>query len=143
MLTSLTIRCRGAQAAIIVCALLTAQVVGALTAHAATGYNQSNLVSDIPGMGAITDSRLVNPWGIAATMTSPLVIANAGSGHTSAYTAAPQSLPIDVVVPPAGGAARSSPTGINFNPGSGFVVSQAGHSGPAFLIFVGEDGGVA
>src|SRR5438552_8445419 len=108
MLTSLTIRRRGAQAAIVLLALLTVQVVRAPLAHAATGYNQTNLVSDIPGMAAITDSRLINPWGIATTSTSPLVVANAGSGHTSAYTAAPQNLPIDVVVAPAGGAAKYS-----------------------------------
>ena len=31
----------------------------------ADGFSQSNLVSDMPGLATITDSSLVNPWGVS------------------------------------------------------------------------------
>lgn len=34
-----------------------------------SGYQQTNLVSDIGGVAQITDSNLVNPWGIAFSST--------------------------------------------------------------------------
>jgi len=40
-------------------------------AMAQNAYVQSNLVSDIPGLALVTDTNLINPWGIAASATSP------------------------------------------------------------------------
>ena len=37
-------------------------------------YTQTNLVSDIPGLAALTDARMVNAWGIANGPTSPFWI---------------------------------------------------------------------
>jgi hypothetical protein len=34
-------------------------------------FDQTNLVSDQPGVALITDPNLVNPWGISMTATSP------------------------------------------------------------------------
>jgi len=34
-------------------------------------FDQTNLVSDQPGVALITDPDLVNPWGISMTATSP------------------------------------------------------------------------
>ena len=31
----------------------------------ADGFSQTNLVSDMPGLAMITDSSLVNPWGVS------------------------------------------------------------------------------
>ena len=31
----------------------------------ADGFSQTNLVSDMPGLATITDSSLVNPWGVS------------------------------------------------------------------------------
>src|SRR5438874_7758796 len=42
-------------------------------------YRQTNLVSDIPGFGAIQDPFLVNPWGVTATASSPFWVANNGT----------------------------------------------------------------
>ena len=36
-------------------------------------YKQTNLVSDIPGMAATTDTKLVNAWGISRSSGTPLV----------------------------------------------------------------------
>src|SRR5205807_4663123 len=44
-----------------------------------SAYRQRNLVSDIPGFGAIQDPFLVNPWGVRLTATSPFSMANNGT----------------------------------------------------------------
>ncbi len=92
--------------------------------HGANVYSQANLVSDINGVARITDHNLVNPWGMAASPTSPLWIADNGADVSTLYTGGvhgsiPQILPLVVHIP--GGA----PTGIVFNPTDGFVVHTA------------------
>ncbi len=44
---------------------------GGLSAATAADYIQTNLVSNIPGLAAITDPLLVNPWGVSRSPTSP------------------------------------------------------------------------
>src|ERR1035437_8878653 len=43
----------------------------AVPAFAQHHYQQTNLVSDVPGMAAATDASLVNPWGLSRSATSP------------------------------------------------------------------------
>ena len=48
--------------------------VGALCAavgQAEAGYVQTDLVSDIEGLGVITDPELVNPWGVSHILQAP------------------------------------------------------------------------
>jgi hypothetical protein len=55
----------------------TAIAVGALyllTGRAQADFVQTNLVSDIPSLAAITDPSLVNPWGSSRSPTSPFWI---------------------------------------------------------------------
>jgi hypothetical protein len=49
-------------------------------------YQQTNLISDIPGVARITDPNLVNPWGQAASATSPLWVADNGSNVSTLYS---------------------------------------------------------
>src|SRR5262249_23267380 len=42
-------------------------------------YVQTNLVSSVPGLAALTDSDLVNSWGIAHSPTSPWWVADNGT----------------------------------------------------------------
>src|SRR6266550_2080300 len=49
------------------------------------GYRQTNLVSDIPGIAQLTDPNLVNPWGLAAGPTTPLWVADNGTGLATLY----------------------------------------------------------
>jgi uncharacterized protein (TIGR03118 family) len=107
--------------------------------HGANVYSQANLVSDINGVARITDPNLVNPWGMAASPTSPLWIADNGADVSTLYAGGvhgsiPQILPLVVHIP--GGA----PTGIVFNPTNGFVVHNGNASGPATFIFDSENG---
>src|SRR5712675_2037405 len=50
------------------------------------GYVQVNLVSDIPGLATITDSSLVNPWGVSRTATSPFWISDQGTNLTNLWS---------------------------------------------------------
>ncbi len=114
----------------------------------ANRYTVHNLVSDIAGTADQTDPKLVNPWGIAVSATSPFWIADNHSGFSTVYDGAGQVIPaanlLVVKVPPApgsappdsGGAPAGSPTGIIFNDTAGFKVSGQ----PAAFLFVSEDG---
>ena len=102
-------------------------------------FQQRNLVSDIGGVARITDRNIVNPWGLAAGPTTPLWVADNGTDVSTLYSGAvngsiPTIVPLVVSIP--GGA----PTGIVFNPTSGFVVRNGPASAPAAFIFDSEAG---
>ena len=99
-------------------------------------YQQTNLVSDVPGLAAVTDANLVNPWGLTASATSPWWVADNGTGVSTLYNGAGQKLGLTVTIPtPLGGTPPSTPTGIVFNGSSDF--------GAARFIFVTEDGTIS
>jgi uncharacterized protein (TIGR03118 family) len=105
-------------------------------------YQQTNLISDIPGVARITDPHLVNPWGQAASPTSPLWVADNGADVSTLYTGGmnrsiPQIAPLTVSIP--GGA----PTGVVFNSDTNtndFVVHTALGKASANFIFDSEAG---
>ncbi len=89
--------------------------------HADT-FNQINLVSNEPGLAAVTDPNLINPWGLSNSATSPFWVANQGSGVATLYNGAGAITPIVVSIP--AGGPPSGPTGTVFNAGptGGFLV---------------------
>ena len=102
-------------------------------------YRQTNLISDIAGVARITDPNLVNPWGQAASATSPLWVADNGADVSTLYRGGvngtiPAIVPLVVNIP--GGA----PTGVVFNPTSDFVVHTAAGRAAANFIFDSEAG---
>jgi uncharacterized protein (TIGR03118 family) len=108
-------------------------------AHGHHAFQQRNLVSDIAGVARITDRNLVNPWGLTAGPTTPLWVADNGTDVSTLYRGAvngsiPATVPLVVGIP--GGA----PTGVVFNPTSGFVVRNGPASAPANFIFDSEAG---
>ena len=110
-----------------------------------TGYEQTNLVSDIPGVAKRVDSNLVNCWGIVASPNNTIWIANNGTGTSTLYNTAgmkvPQGNPLVVAIPGSKTSTEGgNPTGIVFNGTGSFVVSENNVSGSAFFIFVNEDG---
>jgi uncharacterized protein (TIGR03118 family) len=132
-------RAVGLAAAGLLAALLAAAPVAAAHATAANAYRQTNLVSDIAGVARLTDPNLVNPWGMAAGPTTPVWVADNGTGVATIYPGAAGGTPISIaplVVHIPGGA----PTGQVYNPTSGFVVSSGGSSGPALFLFASETG---
>lgn len=116
-----------------------APVASAAASQPGNSYHQTNLVSDLPGMAQLTDPDLVNPWGLAASPTSPVWVANNGTSKATLYRGFVDGSPIakvPLVVSIPGGA----PTGQVFNPTPGFVVHSGTASGPAAFIFDSEAG---
>ncbi len=116
----------------------------ALASNAWAAYAATNLVSDIPGSARRTDRNLVNPWGIAVGSSGTIWVANNGTGTSTLYDAngVPQSLVVSIPAS-ATNTDGANPTGIVFNSGTGFIVTENGVSGPAIFIFVGEDGSIS
>src|SRR5262249_30986610 len=111
--------------------LATALIAGLPQLAYAQFYQQRNLVSH----GAVhadhsTDSDLINPWGLAASATSPWWIADNGTNKSTIYngnTGVKAGLVVSV---------PGLPTGIVSYSGTAFLVGAS----PARFIFAGEDG---
>lgn len=82
-------------------------------------YVQVNLVSNGYVSAKITDSNMVNPWGIAASPTSPIWISNQGTSTSTLYTINNiengVGSPFVVAIPTTGTPGPQGPTGIVFN----------------------------
>jgi uncharacterized protein (TIGR03118 family) len=114
-----------------------------LTVSAATAFSQTNLVSDGTVMAAVTDSHLVNPWGLALAPTGPMWVANNHTQTSTLYdgTGTKQSLVVAIPPPSAGPA---DPTGTVFNSSSDFAISKNGGApSPSLFIFSGEGGAIS
>jgi uncharacterized protein (TIGR03118 family) len=100
-------------------------------------YVQVNLVSNSPTVAAAltTDPNLINPWGIAASPTSPIWVADQGSGKSTIYSGSGVPAPLVVNVPSTS-APPVGPTGIVFNSSTDFLVNGT----PASFIFTTLDG---
>jgi uncharacterized protein (TIGR03118 family) len=100
-------------------------------------YQQTNLVSDLPGLALHTDSNLVNPWGLAASPNgSPWWVADNGTGVSTLYLGSGAKVALTVTIPPPpGGTPPSTPTGIVFNGSSDFAGAR--------FIFVSEEGTIS
>ena len=105
-------------------------------------YKQTNLVSDIPGMAAVTDPHLVNPWGLSRSSGSPWWASDNGTGLATLYTGTGTPVPLVVTIP--SGDMNSSPTGTPtgqvFNGTNDFQLTPGN---PARFIFVTEDGTIS
>jgi uncharacterized protein (TIGR03118 family) len=105
-------------------------------------YQQHNLLSDLVGAADKLDPNLVNAWGLASSATSPWWISDNGTGRSTLYNVATATIPAVFVVPGAGGE-QSAPTGMVFNGGTSFVVTNGAGTSPARFIFASEDGTIS
>jgi uncharacterized protein (TIGR03118 family) len=104
------------------------------SALAGNSYSVNRLVADQAGHAKSTDPNLVNAWGLAAGPTTPWWVNAADSDKAAIYDGTGAILPLSVDV--AGG-----PTGLVFNGGSNFVVSDGnGASGASLFLFATESG---
>jgi uncharacterized protein (TIGR03118 family) len=111
---------------------------------------QTNLVSDLPGVAAVQDPHLVNPWGIAESSGSPFWISDNNAGVSTLYNTAgvPQSLVVSIPSPGDPLGASGTPTGTAFNIGAatgafkvnGFTKTGGATSAAAVFLFATEDG---
>lgn len=99
----------------------------------ATGYTVTNLVSDQPGVAVAIDPNLVNAWGLAAGPTTFWWSANNATNTSTLYDpdGAAQALVVKV---------KGAPTGVVFNGGSGFAVTDGTTSATALFLFATESG---
>ncbi len=114
----------------------------ALTAR---DYVQTNLVSDVPGVAAVTDPHLVGAWGVARSPTGPWWVNSTIGGTSLVYNGSGQPFPLAnplvvTVPPPAGMTVPSIPTGIVSYTGTQFQVSP---NRPARFIFVTRTGTIS
>ncbi len=132
---------KSARSALFAFALVAA---GFTTLASAQRVTQTNLVSDVPGWAATVDPNLVNSWGIAFGPTSPVWVADNGTGLSTLYTGTGSIVPLVVTIPPPQGVMdHSAPTGVVFNGTGSFTVSDGGKSGSALFIFDTEDGTIS
>ena len=105
-------------------------------------FQQTNLVSDQPGVAQITDPNLVNPWGIALGPNGgTLWVSDNGTGLASLFRGGVNGSPFIQNPGLTEVNGLGAPTGQVFNSTSDFVIHAAnGDSAPAFFIFVSEDG---
>jgi uncharacterized protein (TIGR03118 family) len=106
---------------------------------------QTNLVSDLPGVAAVTDPHLVNPWGISESGNSPFWVSDNNAGVSTLYNTAgaPQSLVVSIPAPGDPTGASGTPTGTVFNTAlasGAFKVTNGTASAPAIFLFATEDG---
>jgi uncharacterized protein (TIGR03118 family) len=102
-------------------------------------YQQTNLVSDVPGLAAVTDPHLVNAWGLSRSAGSPWWVADNGTGVSTLYTGAGTVIPLVVTVPAVWG--TSAPTGTVFNGVATDFLLAPGM--PARFLFSTEDGTIS
>jgi uncharacterized protein (TIGR03118 family) len=132
-------------AAVFTLAVFISLALASLAVAQGSGFQQTNLVSDIPGVAERVDSNLVNPWGIVASPSNTIWIADNGTGVSTLYSPTgakvPSGNPLVVTIPPSSTSTEGgNPTGIVFNGAGGFVVSEGNLSGSSFFIFASEDG---
>ena len=114
-------------------------------AQAAPLFEQTNLVSSVPGLAPVTDPNLKNPWGIAFGPTSPFWIANQVTSTATVYNGAGQPFPPGsplVVTIPTAGSSPAGPTGVVFNPTGNFLTGGV-VGPPAVFIFSTLNGTLA
>src|SRR5262249_35490811 len=97
-------------------AVIMAFMPGLTRATSGGFFQQTNLVSNIPGMAKVYDPNLKNPWGISHGPGSPWWVSDNGTGLSTLYngegTPFPVGMPLVVHIPspgdPTGG---GTPTG--------------------------------
>jgi uncharacterized protein (TIGR03118 family) len=123
-------------------ALATAMFMG-VSARADT-YSWTNFQSDIPGVAQHVDPNLVNPWGMAASAGGTIWVSDNGTGVSTLYHQDGTAASLIVQIPTAArNRGTGNPTGVVFNNTPFFQVTKNGTSGPAFFIFVSEDGSIS
>jgi uncharacterized protein (TIGR03118 family) len=124
-------------------AAATATVLHLGASGAAAGpYTQTNLVSNLPGLAAITDADLRNSWGVSHGPTTPFWVSDQGASVSTLYnvtSAGVSKRPLTVSIPTTA-AGPQGPTGQVSNiGGSAFLVNGT----PANFIFANLNGTIS
>jgi uncharacterized protein (TIGR03118 family) len=98
-------------------------------------YQVTNLVSNQEKTAKVPDPLLVNAWGLTHPPGGPFWISDNNSGWSTLYNANGTKVPLDVLIPTAGGDGPGSPTGVVFNGSKGFKIKGS----PAIFLFATLD----
>ena len=116
-------------AAVVAVGSLAVASTGTLARAADRGYPQNleliqtNVFSNVPGQALQVDPNLVDAWGAAFVPNGAFWVNATGSGLSLLYDGDGTKVPASFTVPaPSGSAGPSAPTGIIWNPSSGFAV---------------------
>ena len=111
--------------------ILASASVGLIRAAGDNNYQVTVLVSNVPGVAPVTDAKLVNAWGMAASPTSPWWVSDNGTDFSTIYTGAGAKAALEVSVP-------GAPTGMIFYGGTTQFKLSNGNS--ARFMWATEDG---
>lgn len=120
-------------AAVLGAAVVLAGLPAAASAASDNVYTVTNLVSDVSGVAANTDSNLVNAWGLTSTAGSPWWVSDNGMSVSTVYrtNGTTARAPVQVL---------SAPTGAVSNSSSNFMITNGVMTAPATFIFSTENG---
>ncbi|MFE1788472.1 TIGR03118 family protein [Streptomyces sp. NPDC059525] len=138
----------------LVAAALALGTVGALTAAAPPlpgdphprkdhGFQEVDLVSDIPGRAQVTDPRLANPWGLATNRAGQLLVSDNHTDLATTYSGGQKGQPVRVLNRVVTFPRDGAPTGVVRNDGDDLEFTDPnppGRTGPARFLFAGEHG---
>ena len=140
----------------VVTAVVALGALCASTWRAEAQYTQTDLVSNLPSLGAtITDPQLVNPWGVSritSPFSTPFWVSNQGSNNTTLYTVTGKTnvskvninAPSGFVSIPTTASGPQGPTGQVSNTNSGaFDVGNGGNGASALFIFANLNGTIS
>jgi uncharacterized protein (TIGR03118 family) len=114
--------------------LMASALASSAAARPDNAYTVTNLVSDQPGQAPNVDPNLVNAWGLVHGPATPFWVADNATNVSTLYDGSGNAIPLVVHV-------DGNPTGIVFNGGTDFVVSDGqGNSGPSRFMFATESG---
>ena len=135
--------------------LLTGMLAAVAPVHASV-YTQTNLVASTDAYGAsIIDPSLINAWGIAirpAGLGGHFWVESNGAGTSNQYVGDVGGTPLYaddlrlVTVPgPSTGpiVSQGTPTGVVFNPGEQFTITQGSITAPSKFLFVTDSGTIS
>jgi uncharacterized protein (TIGR03118 family) len=106
-------------------------------------YTQTNLVSNLSGVAAVTDPNLANAWGLSRSSTGDWWVSDNTTGLSTLYSGTTGAItPLVVTIPPSdpNTASTGSPTGTVFNGTTDFAVAPGK---PALFLFATEDGTIS
>jgi len=117
-------------------------VVLVLASSAAGQYQATQLVSNLPNIAPIQDTKLVNAWGIARSATGPFWVSDQGTAFSTLYDGSGNPQALQVAIPTVS-TGFSGPSGIVFNGSPDFRVTKNGLTGAALFIFATVDGTIS
>jgi uncharacterized protein (TIGR03118 family) len=114
--------------------------------HDRTAYIRTDLVSNLQNLVQPIDPNLQNAWGVANAPGGALWVSDNNDGLSTLYDGNGVKIGLTVTIPlPAGRAPppAAAPTGMVWNPTTGFPITVGPTTVPATFIFDTEDGTIS